>query len=100
MSSGRSPASGHPHQVEAGERTPHLLRPSSGGEIPEIDREEPGALQEICDYRLGGSVVPGEEQHSAAAGLMRVAPKELRAKRVGGLHDARTFDELRHDLTR
>src|SRR5580700_8842088 len=93
-------ASRQPHQVDPGERAPRLLHASSGREITEIDREEPGALEQVRDYRLGGTVVPGQEQHTAAAGLMRIAPKEPGTKRVGGLHDPCTFDELRHDLTR
>jgi hypothetical protein len=93
-------ASRQPHQVDASERAPRLLHASSGREITEIDREEPGAPEEVRNYRLGGTVVPGQEQHAAAAGLMRIAPKEPGTKRVGGLHDPCTFDELRHDLTR
>src|SRR4029077_17444451 len=57
-------ASRQPHQVDASERAPRLLHASSGHEITEIDREEPSTLEEVCDYRLGGTVVPGEEQHT------------------------------------
>src|SRR5580704_7946027 len=93
-------ASRQSHQVDASERASGLLHAPPGPELTEIDWEEPSALEEVCDYRLGGTIVPREEQHTAAAGLLRIAPKEPGKKGVGGLHDPCTFDELRDDLTR
>jgi hypothetical protein len=63
-----------------GQRTAELLHASARRQVTEVDREEAGGFEQLDDRCLGGDVVAGDEEHSAAARFAGVCAEHLGAE--------------------
>ena len=66
----------------------------------EVDRGEPGVLEQRSHRGLGVGIVPGDEDHAPAPGLLRVGAEHVGAEGVAGLHNRSAGDEVGDELTR
>jgi hypothetical protein len=81
-------------EVHAGERVVDLLHRASWYQFAEVDGSEARALEQRDDVRFRVGVVPGDEDHAPAAGLLRIRAEHVGAKRVAGFHDTCAGDEV------
>jgi hypothetical protein len=75
-----------------------LLHRASGRQVAQVDRGEPRVLEHRDDIRFRVGVVPGDEDHAPAAGLLRIRSEHLGAKCVAGFHDTCAGDEVGDEL--
>ena len=73
---------------------------SPAHEVAEVDRREPGGVEQLHDHGLRGLVIAGDEQDSAAARLSGIGAAHVRANRVGRLHQPCAPNQLGNDLAR
>src|SRR5712691_10499485 len=79
-------------QVDAGERTVNLLHPAARGKVAEVDRGVARVLEEGDHPGLCIGVIPRQEDHAFASGLVRIRAKHRGGERVRGLDDAGAGD--------
>src|SRR5207237_10677071 len=72
--------------------------PSGRHQVTDVDREEAGGVEQLDDRGLGRGVVAGQEDYPTAARLVGIGAQDLRPKRVGGLYQPGTRDEIGDEL--
>ena len=76
----------------------NLLHCPACGQVAEIDRSEPCAVEQLDDVRFCFGVVAGDEDHAPAAGLVWIRAENFGFERVGSLHESRAGNEVGDEL--